>query len=278
MNIDIYAEEINNRCEQHQKRLESYNLIQSKTARESAIRAEEKTFSREIKEIEMIQNTEVRAMLIRQFVEECNINRVGKYFYSKSNGGNNWVSEDEKAIRYKTLLIKSSDFNTLLGILEETGRVYDKVGYSVEPEYGVLNLFNNDNWVYPAETDAEIDPIFEVLINSISNGNIEAQRHIEKCLLRKIYNPGDSRIPALVWNGEGNVGKGLFVDILLNTIFGNGTATVRFSEIDNFNGLLVGKMVVNIDESGRDNNSMNTLKRFIGNKTIGINQKNKITL
>lgn len=137
-----------------------------------------------------------------------------------------------------------------------------------------LNLMSTERWLQPVMNEP-YHPIFDVLIQSISGGKTKAVEHIEQCIVYKYIHPEEFRIPCICISGEGGVGKNMLVDTIFSTIFGsNQVASLGTEEAFGvFNGQMIGKTVVFVDEAIVDKTDTESLKRKVGNRQININVK-----
>jgi Family of unknown function (DUF5906) len=137
----------------------------------------------------------------------------------------------------------------------------------------VLNFLSRKDWLKPVEGD--YNAVFDIVMQSLSDGKQENRDHIEKCLVYKYLHPEDYRIPCITISGGGGAGKNEFVEQVLATIFGGLQVAVLGTEaaFGQFNGQMIGKTVVFIDEAIVEKSDAEDLKRKVGNKTISINEK-----
>ncbi len=137
-----------------------------------------------------------------------------------------------------------------------------------------LNVFSKEGWVKPENTGAKIGRIFYILMEAISNGSHEFQKHIKLCLLQKLENPHRFDIPAICWHGAGRAGKNTFVSALFQTIFNGSVQSGKFGEFfAQHNSLVFGKAVCFIDENKPTSTQVGPLRRTVGNETINVNPK-----
>src|SRR6185437_7540594 len=171
-------------------------------------------------------------------------------------------------------LSTAEEKRTFDGVLRELGRIkLRSVNSFNEQPANVLNLMTKDGWIDVA--DGPYDEIFDVLMTSLSGGRQHVRDHIEKVLVYKYLHPECYKLPCITISGEGGVGKNEFVEQVLGTIFGKQQIAVLGSEeaFGPFNGQMLGKTVVFIDEALSEKTNAESLKRKVGNETIQINMK-----
>ncbi|MCD2450203.1 DUF5906 domain-containing protein [Methylicorpusculum oleiharenae] len=171
-------------------------------------------------------------------------------------------------------LLKFEDRFTLLKVLDRHGRKkLDLISSFTNNDEKYLNLTSRDNWLKPSD-DKNYHYMFDVILDSLSDGDKEAKDHIEHCIARKYIHPEDYMIPCLSFNGEGESGKNCFVATVLKHIFTDNMIGVpNTSVFGTFNGELRGKAIVMIDEGSLSSNNQNKLKAWLGNRKIMINTK-----
>jgi len=167
----------------------------------------------------------------------------------------------------------TADWDVFKDNLNEGNRVKIKSVFSFnKTKNNELNILSQDGWCKP--TPGKHNVVFDILMRSLSNNNKEAQDHIEQLIYWKYTHPEDYTLPCLILYGEGGAGKNEFVDRVLNTLFDKQTIAVKYDDIfGNYNGLVLGKTVVYIDESVANKTDSNRLKKQIGNPTVSINEK-----
>lgn len=138
----------------------------------------------------------------------------------------------------------------------------------------VLNFLSMKEWLEPTPSK-QYHPIFDILMDSLSGGKKENRDHIEKCLVYKYLHPEDYRLPCITISGAGGGGKNEFIEKVLATIFTERQVIVLGTDaaFGQFNGQMIGKTVVFIDEAIVERGDAESLKRKVGNKTISINEK-----
>lgn len=161
------------------------------------------------------------------------------------------------------------------GMMEEKGRMVRRVVNSLDDNlpHDVFNAIDKSLWLQPASV-GEQDPWIEVLMLSLANGDVSKKEYIEHILAYKYIHPDDLKIPTLWFYGEGGAGKNILAENVLPAIFTtNGVITVGSKIFEGFNGQLLGKVVVFLDEVKVDRVDFNRFKKWVGNRTIDINIK-----
>ncbi|CUW37713.1 conserved protein of unknown function [Magnetospirillum sp. XM-1] len=186
-----------------------------------------------------------------------------------------WGFLNKQALQNSHAELQSSEgFMLFTKILEADGRIYRDITATFDqaPEQH-LNLIDRRDWVQPNVDD--VHPFFNYLTWTLSGENEEAQDHIEHVIARKYLRPEDFTIPCMVFYPQGGIGKNVFVDNVLCTIFGrHQVASVSTDNVSgSFNGVIAGKTIVFIDESQNDKLDMEKMKRLVGNRYVVINEK-----
>jgi hypothetical protein len=161
----------------------------------------------------------------------------------------------------------------VLHVMAERGMCYNRMtsSYKEQPK-DTFNLLNRDRWVQPAP-DTDCHWLFHVMIQSLGGNKPENMAHLEHCIAWKYWEPKDSwKLPCIVLHGQGGVGKNMMVEAILGTLFaGQTTCALKKNIVGDFNGLIVGKAVVLIDEGAEG--SSNEMKATVGNEVLTINPK-----
>ena len=177
------------------------------------------------------------------------------------------------------LAVKGCDSITCFNeLLEADNRIKFGVYSSIEnTEPSKHNIFIKGNWCQPVNHGIEVDDIFSALMTSFTSGDEDFKVHVKKWLIRKITHPEDYLLPALCMYGEGGGGKNLFVDKLLNTIFGGKSVSITADKMTGeFNSLVEGMMVVHLQEVSKKKVDTEKVKAVIGIEYIHINNKYQI--
>lgn len=245
--------------------------MSSKTPEQQAqdLAAKFEEIERQKKEAEALAN------ILLPIIEAKDILYVGesnKYMmYEKISG---WRSYEQPAI-YKLLGLQKSWQKELLDeVLRAADRIkdYTTISFLETPKH-VLNFLSTKDWLQPEE--GSYHPIFNVLMESLSGGKQENRSHIEKCLVYKYKYPQEYKLPCITISGAGGAGKNEFVEQVLSTIFGERQVIALGTEqaFGQYNGQMIGKTIVFIDEAIVEKGDAEELKRKVGNKTISINEK-----
>ena len=135
-----------------------------------------------------------------------------------------------------------------------------------------LNLMSTSNWLKPVP--GAVHFMFDLLMDSLSCGDPEAREHIESVIAYKYLHPDEHRIPCIAWHGEGAAGKNTLFDTLA-VIFGDSqVGRLKYNDIfGDYNGGMLGKTVILIDEASIDNQSAEKMRQLIGNSKIYVNVK-----
>lgn len=194
---------------------------------------------------------------------------VGKYMMYRDDTG--WKSYDKSDILRLFCVTDGTLFDEILFNLKRTKRSSAMSFESVNED--ILNFLSVGDWLQPEQ--GQHDVIFDILLDSLSNGKIENREHLEQCIVWKYLHPEDFSLPCITISGEGGVGKNEFVEQVLATIFTRRQviALDTSTAFGDYNGLMLGKAVVFIDEAIVEKSDAEALKRKVGNRTISINEK-----
>lgn len=167
-------------------------------------------------------------------------------------------------------ILNQKDFELMLRVLDRNKvRVVNTFKKSNSDE---LNLMSKEAWIDPKHIVAgDYNPILEAVMESLSDGDPEARIHIMHWIGAKYLDPSDFMIPALSIYGSQNVGKGIFTNRILPTIFGGRQVFHAHSEdiIGTFNShAVIGRSIVCVDESNLSKKTDDRLKQLIGNPKV----------
>lgn len=202
--------------------------------------------------------------------------KLGKYVKYSCVGDNafRWLPFSQDAM-YKTLRLTSKEDRDLFDdLLTQNGRMKDTSVMSFDPvPNNVLNFLKREVWLKPVAGD--VHPLFDIVMESLSDGKKENRDHLEQCIVYKYLHPEDYRIPCITISGSGGVLKNDFVEQTLSAIFSRQQVAVLGVDaaFGQHNGQMLGKTVVFIDENVKDIAEASKIKRYAGNKTININEK-----
>lgn len=135
---------------------------------------------------------------------------------------------------------------------------------------------NKDMWLKPV--NGAVHPVFDILLNSLSDGRQQVREHLEQLVYWKYTHPEDYRLPAPVIYGEGGIGKNEFVLRVLKTLF-NGSKVESLNSsmvMGDYSGLMLGNVITLVNElQGVSKREMARMKDLIGNQYISLNPKGK---
>lgn len=217
-----------------------------------------------------------------EYLEDNDVYFVGRddrfFIYDPVSAEWNFMSAN--ALRNMDGRIRSPEaFNVLLEAMEAQGRMRSMKTYTFNhTPPAVLNMIRRERWLQPKFETTENTPFFTTLLRALGNDTAENIQHIKEVIGWKYLHPEDHQLPALCFFGSGGTGKNVLVDCVLATVFGkNFTLSTKFKEIEAYNDLLAGKVVVLIDEAAQDKTDADTLKRMVGNQRIQIVAKYQST-
>lgn len=145
--------------------------------------------------------------------------------------------------------------------------------FKEQPER-VLNLMKTEHWLQPVKGQ-KYSEVFDILLDSLSDGRQDVRDHIEQVIYWKHKNPADYKLPCLIIYGEGGVGKNELTNDVMRTIFGQQQANaVKFDDVfGQFSGLTKGSVFTYIDEVVSDKADAERMKSIVGNEYISVNNK-----
>jgi uncharacterized protein DUF5906 len=220
---------------------------------------------------------------VREYLEDPQNERL--YFVSTDNKfyrhlptRREWVHITTDGLRNENQAIASKTrFALLKTTLRDNGRVYATKTYA-DPRKGsvpgeALNLMIDDHWLKPNFERSENTKFFDYLLYTIGNYKEENVQHILQVIGWKYENPGEYRLPCLCLYGEGGAGKNLFATTIMSVIFGESQCLpTKFKQIERWNGVLGGKMVVLFDEHP-NKEDQDGIKSIVGNPVLNVELK-----
>ena len=150
-------------------------------------------------------------------------------------------------------------------------------GVKDKPNY--LNIMATDGWLKPNNHGGKVvvSEYFDLLMTCLSGGRKSVRDHIEKCIIRKVVAPDDFLIPCLSWYGQGGIGKNLFVNSIMKSIFNGATDCFTVEKLTgNFQSRIKNKLCIQLEEVEQSALDMRILKSVVGNPTLTINEKCKM--
>ena len=168
-------------------------------------------------------------------------------------------------------ILNQKDFELMLRAMKRN-RIRVVNTFKYHNDLKELNLMTKDEWIDPKHIVAgELHPIMEAVLDSLSDGDTEAKIHIMHWIGSKYKDPSDFMIPALSIYGSQNVGKGIFTNRILPTIFGGRQVFHAHGDdiIGTFNShAVIGRAIVCVDESNLSKKTDDRLKQLIGNPKV----------
>jgi hypothetical protein len=164
--------------------------------------------------------------------------------------------------------------NIFHSLLEKENRNY--LDYTFTFGYCPETTFNlaqgvSDNWLKAQEYTGIVKTYkcpqgIDLLMESLSAGDIEIRDHLEECIVRKYRHPGDYKIPNLLMFGQGGVGKNELNTHILSKIFKKSCAVTNFKTLTENPAMLLGKVCVLVDETIDSKSDYDRFKSIAGNK------------
>jgi hypothetical protein len=198
------------------------------------------------------------------------------YYYDEQQ--NIWETLQAEAT-YKMLGLANTEERVEFDrALKDQGRMKLRAVNTFNPHTAnELNLLDKNTWLkpIPLDDDEEVDEWIDLLITSVAGESQAAKDHLEQVIFWKYHHPEDYNIPAQSPYGVGGALKNKLIEDLLATIFGKHQVIVIGTEhaFGGYNGQMVGRTIVFIDEAVSEKTNSETLKRQVMNKTININVK-----
>lgn len=174
----------------------------------------------------------------------------------------NWLAEDNKTLAL------------FHGVAEKRGRKLNRTHYAWADKPGYLNLLDMGSFC-PAVECTSYHPMFDLLLRSLGGDKPENVEHIEKLITSKWLHPENYLLPCLVLGDKGGTGKGLFVSVVLGTVFGSRNVADDLSMemvFGQFNLPIAGKAIAFVNEAPDYANDKGIL-RILGSKSVQIEGK-----
>lgn len=221
-----------------------------------------------------------------QFREDCQqrykelIEKDDVYFlvdrnkYVEHDKEAGWIFVEPAALKVKYMLTSTEEvtwFNEVMHLLDRVKKTAVNTFRPVSSN--MLNTMSMVGWLQPVK--GPVDPVFDILFDSLSGGRQEVRDHLEAVFTYKYLHPEEYKLPCITISGEGGAGKNETIEMLFATVFGGQqVAAIGTDEaFGPFNGQMLGKTVVYIDEAIPDKTNAEKLKQRVGNKTIQVNVK-----
>lgn len=187
-----------------------------------------------------------------------------------------WMTLSVQALREYYSPLQKNDVKELFDrAMEAKGRKFKKMTYSFEkkPAY-VLNLMSMDAWLTPDDEGGPPHPLFDLILWSCGGGTDEGYDHLRQCLLWKYLHPADFKIPVPVLYGEGGCGKNFLFEKVFETLWpGQSVQLSTEQTLGNFNGMMVGRTAIMINEAAGDKVDYEAIKMIAHAATLTINEK-----
>ena len=222
-----------------------------------------------------------RASQFKDIIEKydiCHTMRDQQYYYKQHNKIHHTNIEglNRAFFRFES----NEERNELHTLIDAMGRNKSDKTFSFNKVDGdVLNLADGvrEKWLKPKKFEGSLQDYktpsaIDIMLTSLSAGDLKTRLHIEEAIVRKYRKPDDYRLPTLFMYGQGGVGKNEFVSELLEVIFKHSTAVTTFEVLTKNAFMLLGKVVVVLDETMEDKASYNKFKTIAGNPTILLKQ------
>ena len=211
----------------------------------------------------------------KQLIEKDDVYFIAdknKYIISSHHQG--WIFMDPVGFRKYAMLSEVQEIKWFDEFMHLESRVKTTIANTFNQcSPDVLNLLSTASWLQPEQ--GPVQPIFDVLFDSLSAGRKDVRDHIEKVFVYKYLHPEEYVIPCITISGEGGVGKNELIEKVFATIFGDQQIAALGTEeaFGAFNGQMLGKTIVYIDEAIPSKVGAESLKRKAGNKTLQVNTK-----
>jgi hypothetical protein len=228
---------------------------------------------------EKAEKAEQRQGTLLAAAEEFVAERDRLFFVAKNGLYGEWAHGEWHWMTEKALATKNADVFTIDGFakafkvaMQHAGRCSYDCTHSFGETPGKLNLLIRDNWLRPME--GEHHWFFDRLMQSIGGGKSENVEHLERVIAYKIEHPECVTLPAILMNGEGNLGKNLLVETILARIWDGAVLSATAGNIiGQFNSLAAGMLAILINETSPKRVDHDELKHRLQRDTLEINCK-----
>jgi hypothetical protein len=222
---------------------------------------------------------EQRQVTLLAAAEEFVVEHERLFYVAKSALYGEWAHGEWHWMAEKALATNNADLFTIDGFtkafkvaMQVAGRCFYDCTHSFSDTPGKLNLLVRDNWLRPIE--GEHHWLFDRLMQSIGGGKAENVEHLERVIAYKIEHPECVTLPAILMNGEGNLGKNLLFEVVLARVWDGAvlSATAK-NVIGDFNSLYAGKMAILLDEKSPKRVDHDELKHRLQREMFEVNTK-----
>lgn len=267
------------------KRLDALLYKRQQQHEKDAIRMAKEDARRNSKEAKMEQSAARLEQTIKSIEALENewyyISSEQKYIKQDKHTGE-WLFFPERGLVVQENLFSWKDYDgttvdPLLDLLERmraNGHIKERLTQSFgEVPENALNTMATDGWLQPRE--GEVHPLFDILFDSLSAGREDIRENIERTIITACLHPEVKKLPTIMIYGEGGAGKNILADDIMPTIFTPAMCLTATPDdlFGGFNGHLIGKRFVFIDEAKPDSVKPEKLRNFTGGTTITINRK-----
>lgn len=234
-------------------------------------------------ELEAAASAEYRKQVARQLqeaIEQHDIVQIvgNESYYIKKDGKlleRNFTKLEREILFCAGKPDVKNDFHMLLAA---QNRNFNTVTFSFrDTDPDVFNLATGvrEKWLKPVEYtgllhEYKCPDAIDVLLNSLSDGDITVRTYLEQSIARKYRHPEDYKLPSLLLFGQGGVGKNEFVTEFLETIFKNSTVVTNFTTLTQNATICIGKVIVLVDETLDVKADYEKFKQIAGNRTVEI--------
>lgn len=231
-------------------------------------------------ELKVIINNEYKAEVSRNMLDQIKNNNIvqvigDKLYYIKKDNKTlqrDLIQLDREIFQFKD----KAEQNEFHALLRENNRNYNFKTFSfneVDPDMFNLADGVRETWLVPTPftgllNEYKCPAAIDILLTSLSGGDMNVRNHIEECLVRKFRHPEDYKIPTQFMFGQGGVGKNEFGTELLSIIFKGCVAVTNFKTLTENATMLLGKVIVIVDETIDTRSDYDKFKAIAGNRTI----------